>query len=51
MNIGIAQYVGVHDTEVDFLYNTLGELEGEDGDLSSHYEKLLNKAYQLGNDF
>lgn len=49
MNIGIAQYVGVTDSKVHFMYNTLGELEGnQEKQLNEHYINLLDASYSLG---
>ncbi|WCM60740.1 NAD(P)H oxidoreductase [Paenibacillus polymyxa] len=52
MNIGIAQYIGVNDSEVNFMYNTLGEFEdNQEENLNSHYKKHLDEAYKLGYTF
>jgi putative NADPH-quinone reductase len=41
LNVGIADYCGVTNSKVEFLYNTV-ESPPE------HYEELLNQAYELG---
>ncbi|MDO7904809.1 NAD(P)H oxidoreductase [Paenibacillus sp. JX-17] len=41
LNVGIADYCGVPNSKVEFLYETLGSD-------SKHYEMLLNQAHDLG---
>ncbi|WP_416298097.1 NAD(P)H oxidoreductase [Paenibacillus illinoisensis] len=41
LNVGIADYCGVSNSSVEFLYETLDAKP-------EHYENLLNHAYQLG---
>jgi putative NADPH-quinone reductase len=41
LNVGLSSYVGISNSQVEYLYDTLN------GD-PQHIEKLLNKAYQLG---
>lgn len=41
LNVGIADYCGISDSRVEFLYETLDAKP-------EHYEKLLEQAYQLG---
>lgn len=41
LNVGIADYCGVSNSKVEFLYETLDSNP-------SHYEMLLNQAYLLG---
>ncbi|UQZ37222.1 NAD(P)H dehydrogenase [Paenibacillus sp. PK3_47] len=43
-NVGIADYCGVTDSKVEFLYETLDSP-------AEHYEMLLQKAHQLGLDY
>lgn len=52
LNIGIADYVGVPDSEIHFLYNSLGADVIDDKDmLNTHFEQLHSAAYELGKDF
>lgn len=52
LNIGIADYVGVPDPEIHFLYNSLGADVIDDKDmLNTHFEQLHSAAYELGKDF
>ncbi|MNT84896.1 hypothetical protein D3C72_2249900 [compost metagenome] len=44
LNVGIADYCGVSNSKVEFLYETLDSNPG-------HYEMLLNQAYRLGLDY
>ncbi|KJD45937.1 NAD(P)H oxidoreductase [Paenibacillus terrae] len=49
MNIGMAEYVGVKDSQVHFMYNTLGEFEdNQETNLDSLYNNLLDEAYNIG---
>ncbi|TDQ33708.1 putative NADPH-quinone reductase [Aureibacillus halotolerans] len=41
LNVGIADYCGISNSKVEFLYETLESNP-------SHYDMLLNQAYQLG---
>ncbi|BAB07604.1 NAD(P)H oxidoreductase [Halalkalibacterium halodurans C-125] len=41
LNVGIADYCGVSNSKVEFLYETLDSHP-------NHYEMLLNQAYRLG---
>ncbi|MED3645841.1 NAD(P)H oxidoreductase [Halalkalibacterium halodurans] len=41
LNVGIADYCGVSNSKVEFLYETLDSHP-------NHYEMLLNEAYRLG---
>ncbi|QYK65471.1 MULTISPECIES: NAD(P)H oxidoreductase [Paenibacillus] len=52
LNIGIADYVGVPDSEVCFLYDSLGaEGMAHQDALQAHFEQLHLQAYQIGKDF
>lgn len=49
LNIGIADYVGVPDTEVNFLYNSLGaDIIGDKDKLNTHYEQMHSAAFDIG---
>lgn len=51
LNVGLAGYTGISQSEVAFLYNTLAEdMENED-EIKKHYDSLLNRAYELGNTY
>ncbi len=51
LNVGLAGYTGIAQSEVAFLYNTLAEgIERED-DIKQHYDSLLHRAYELGYTF
>jgi putative NADPH-quinone reductase len=41
LNIGLAEYVGISDSRVEYLFDTLNED-------SNHINKLLDQAYQYG---
>ncbi len=48
LNVGIAGYTGITQSEVAFLYNTLAEdIENED-EIKELYDSLLNRVYELG---
>lgn len=48
LNVGLAGYTGISQSEVAFLYNTLAEdIENAD-EIKQHYESLFNRAYELG---
>ncbi|ALS22548.1 NAD(P)H dehydrogenase [Paenibacillus naphthalenovorans] len=48
LNVGLAGYTGISQSEVAFFYNTLAEeMESED-EINKHYESLLQRAYELG---
>ncbi|ALS27891.1 NAD(P)H dehydrogenase [Paenibacillus sp. 32O-W] len=48
LNVGLAGYTGISQSEVAFLYNTLAEdMESED-EIGRHYDNLLQRAYTLG---
>ncbi|MDQ6594917.1 NAD(P)H oxidoreductase [Bacillus salipaludis] len=53
LNIGIAGYCGIADSEVKIIYNTFGEGIHEDGIDSAHvfYQNILQQAYDLGKEF
>ncbi|AIQ46485.1 NAD(P)H dehydrogenase [Paenibacillus sp. FSL R7-0273] len=52
LNIGIADYVGVPDSEIHFLYNSLGGENVQSNDeLTAHFEQLHSDAYAIGKDF
>ncbi|MGF7029931.1 putative NADPH-quinone reductase [Paenibacillus mucilaginosus] len=44
LNVGLADYAGIPDSRVEFLYETLDQQPG-------HTEKLLEQAYTLGLNF
>ncbi|MFS0724211.1 NAD(P)H oxidoreductase [Paenibacillus sp. 1P07SE] len=44
LNVGIADYCGLRNSKVEFLYETVGAEPG-------HYETLLQQAYRLGVDY
>ncbi len=48
LNIGIAGYVGVLDSEVHILYNSLSEGIADESAVKAHYEKLLSEVYSIG---
>ncbi|MFD1707593.1 NAD(P)H oxidoreductase [Siminovitchia sediminis] len=49
LNIGLADYCGVKDSIVHFMYNTLGEFErNAEEEKEKYFAGLLDKAYQLG---
>lgn len=50
LNIGLAGYCGVKDSNVHFMYNTLGEFE-DLAEKEKHFTGLLDEAYQLGASF
>lgn len=41
LNVGISSYVGIDDSRVEFLYETLAQN-------SAHIEQLLDRAYHMG---
>lgn len=47
LNIGIADYVGIDDSEVDFIWDSLGE-NIENTTKSMYFENLIKNAYQYG---
>lgn len=48
LNVGLAGYTGISQSEVAFLYNTLAE-ELESGDeINKHYESMFQRVYELG---
>lgn len=47
LNIGISDYVGVEDSEVDFVWNSLGEYMDE-VDRPAYFEQLLRDAFNYG---
>jgi NAD(P)H dehydrogenase (quinone) len=48
LNVGIAGYTGISQSEVAFLFNTLAEdIESED-EVRLFYDSLFNRAYELG---
>ncbi|GKU84123.1 NAD(P)H oxidoreductase [Niallia sp. NCCP-28] len=52
LNIGIADYVGVPDSEIYFLYNSLGaDVIGDKDKLNTHFEQIHSAAYDIGKDF
>jgi NAD(P)H dehydrogenase (quinone) len=52
LNIGLADFCGVSDSKVHFMYNTLGEFEAyAEEEKERHFEGLLDKAYELGVSF
>ncbi|WP_312107967.1 NAD(P)H oxidoreductase [Brevibacillus reuszeri] len=49
LNVGLAQYTGVNDSTVHFMYNTYGKFnENVQNQRKAHYATLLNDAYQIG---
>lgn len=48
LNVGLAGYTGIARSEVAFLYNTLAEDLENGEEIQNHYERLLNRAYELG---
>lgn len=44
LNVGISEYVGLHDSTVEFFYGTLDKNP-------EHIEQLLNRAYHLGQQY
>ena len=52
LNVGLAQYTGVQDTHVHFMYNSYGKFDGSSKEKSeAHFATLLNEAYQIGQAF
>lgn len=52
LNVGLAQYTGVQDTHVHFMYNSYGKLDGSSKKKREvHFATLLNEAYQIGQAF
>ncbi|WP_055665467.1 NAD(P)H oxidoreductase [Desnuesiella massiliensis] len=47
LNVGISGFVGVDDSEVEILYNTIGKGIDQEN-TEAHYEDFLKKAYLLG---
>jgi NAD(P)H dehydrogenase (quinone) len=51
LNVGLAGYTGIPQSEVAFLYNTLAEDMEDEEAIKKHYESLFNRAYELGNTY
>jgi len=52
LNIGLADYCGVKDSKVHFMYNTLGEFEeNAEEEKENYFTGLLDEAYQIGASF
>lgn len=50
-NIGLAGFVGVKDSKVEFMTNSLGDFEENiDQKRECHYRNILTQAYKIGND-
>lgn len=47
LNLGIADYVGVTDSKVDFVWNSLGE-ELPTQDKNDYFQHLIDEAYEYG---
>ena len=47
LNVGISGFVGVNDSEVELIYNTLAE-GTEPQDNENHYNEILKKSYSIG---
>ena len=49
LNVGLAGYTGVQDSNVHFMYNTLGEFAlNQQEKQEAHFAALLHDAYQIG---
>ncbi|TRY26650.1 NAD(P)H oxidoreductase [Brevibacillus sp. LEMMJ03] len=48
LNVGLAGYTGISQSEVAFLYNTLAEDMDSEEEIKQHYDSLLKRAYELG---
>ena len=48
LNVGLAGYTGISQSEVAFLYNTLAEDMESGEEIGKHYDNLLQRAYALG---
>ncbi|GAB2715965.1 NAD(P)H oxidoreductase [Paenibacillus thermoaerophilus] len=48
LNVGLAGYTGIAQSEVAFLYNTLAEDMDNEDEINKHYESLFQRAYELG---
>jgi putative NADPH-quinone reductase len=48
LNVGLAGYTGISQSEVAFLYNTLAEEIENADEINNFYDSLLNRAYELG---
>jgi NAD(P)H dehydrogenase (quinone) len=49
--INLAGYVGVKDTAVHYLYETIEKFPDDPEKEKSHYEAILNEAYRIGQQF
>ncbi len=48
LNVGLAGYTGISQSEVAFLYNTLADDAENEDEINDLYDSLLNRAYELG---
>lgn len=46
LNLGIANYVGVEDSKVDFIWDSLGENITESPEI--YFKNIINRAFQYG---
>lgn len=51
LNVGLAGYTGIGQSEVAFLYNTLAEDFENENEIKQHYDQLFQRAYELGNTY